>query len=138
MRDKVFIDSNIFLYAFNKDEEFKYDISLKIILDKENNLSISTQVINEVSNNLKRKLKYTNSEIKKFIISSYQIYNIVNFSKDILLYACDIRDRYKISYYDSLIVASALSSKCTILYSEDMQHQLKIDNLVIFNPFEVH
>lgn len=138
MRDKVFIDSNIFLYAFNKDEEFKYDISLKIILDKENNLSISTQVINEVSNNLKRKLKYTNSEIKKFIISSYQIYNIVNFSKDILLYACDIRDRYKISYYDSLIVASALSSKCTILYSENMQHQLKIDNLVILNPFKVH
>ncbi len=138
MRDKVFIDSNIFLYAFNKDEEFKYDISLKIILDKENNLSISTQVINEVSNNLKRKLKYTNSEIKKFIISSYQIYNIINFSKDILLYACDIRDRYKISYYDSLIVASALSSKCTILYSENMQHQLKIDNLVILNPFKVH
>jgi predicted nucleic acid-binding protein len=50
--------------------------------------------------------------------------------------ACDIRDSYNISYYDSLIVSTALNAKCTVLYSEDMQHGLKIDDLVILNPFE--
>ena len=50
--------------------------------------------------------------------------------------ACDIRDEYNISYYDSLILSSAINLKCSILYSEDMQHNQKIENLTIVNPFE--
>jgi predicted nucleic acid-binding protein len=49
--------------------------------------------------------------------------------------AYKIRDRYNVSYWDSLIVASALDNECEILYSEDMQHNLKIeDKLLIRNP----
>jgi predicted nucleic acid-binding protein len=50
--------------------------------------------------------------------------------------ACNIAMRYKFSFYDTLIIAAALESNCTILYSEDMHHNQVIENaLKIVNPF---
>ena len=43
--------------------------------------------------------------------------------------------RYKLSYYDALIVAAALESGCKRLLSEDLQHGLKVEKLVITNPY---
>ena len=59
------------------------------------------------------------------IHSSFMLY------KDALL----IKDRWKYSFYDSLIIAAALKANCTILYSEDLQHGQIIDDLKIVNPF---
>ena len=134
MKDKIFIDSNIFLYTFDSRDEKKQKISKEITLSP--NSIISIQVINEVSNNLIKKFKFDNSMVKRFIKSCYNRYEVINFVKETFLLACDIRDSYNISYYDSLIVSTALNAKCTVLYSEDMQHGLKIDDLVILNPFE--
>ena len=134
MKDKFFCDSNILLYAFSNQNLIKKKIASKILLDER--CIISIQVVNEVSNIMLKKLNFTNNEVKKFIDSSYKRYDIINFTKETLLLACDIRESYNISYYDSLIVSTALSSNCTILYSEDMQHKLKINNLTIINPFE--
>jgi predicted nucleic acid-binding protein len=48
-----------------------------------------------------------------------------------------VKDKYRYSYWDSMIIASALDSKCSILYSEDMQHGQVIDkDLIILNPFK--
>ncbi|MFW5755304.1 MAG: hypothetical protein ACOCWD_02570 [Tangfeifania sp.] len=44
-------------------------------------------------------------------------------------------ERWKFSFYDSMIIASAMESECTILYSEGMQHNQKLFNLKIVNPF---
>ena len=132
MNDKFFIDSNIFLYAFSDKDLSKQDISVKIITQ---NQTISTQVLNEVSNNMIKKLNFSNKEIEKFISSCYEMYSIIEFSKEIFIEASTIRDKYNISYYDSLIVSSAINSMCDILYSEDMQHNQKIKNLTIMNPF---
>lgn len=136
MKDKIFIDSNIFLYAFNSDGSKKQQTASNIILQENANSFMSVQVINEVSNNMLKKLDFTNSEIREFIEDSYKRFFVINFSKDIFHKASEIRDNYKISYYDSLIVASALSVGCTILYNEDMQNRLIVDNQVtIINPF---
>jgi predicted nucleic acid-binding protein len=49
----------------------------------------------------------------------------------------DVAERYRFSLYDSMIVASALLSECTTLYSEDLQSRHRIDEqLTIVNPFE--
>lgn len=47
----------------------------------------------------------------------------------------DLQSRYGFSFYDALIVAVALESGCTRLYTEDLQHGQKIDGLIIENPF---
>jgi len=131
MKDN-FIDSNIFLYAFSKKDEYKQKIASKILLE---NKFISVQVINEVSVNLLRKFNSSDSEIEKFILSCYERYEIINFDKFLFLNAVALRKRFNISYYDSLIVSAALKAKAKILYSEDMQHNLKIGGLIIINPF---
>ncbi len=132
MKDKIFCDSNIFLYAFSKQDEKKKKIASDIVIS---NCTISTQVINEVSSNMMKKLKFNNLKIENFTISCYSRYEIIDFSKDIFVLACGIRENFNISYYDSLIVSSALNSKCNILYSEDMQHNQVIRDLTIVNPF---
>lgn len=136
MKDKIFTDLNIFLYAFNDNDINKQKIATKTIMSENYNSFISLQVINEVSNNMLRKLKFTNAEIKDFINDSYKRYSVSNITKDTFLLACDIRDKYNISYYDSLILSSAINSKCDILYSEDLQHNQKIEDLSIVNPFK--
>ena len=56
---------------------------------------------------------------------------------DSLAHILNIISKYKFSYWNSLIIASALQNNCTILYSEDMQHNQLIENkLRIINPFE--
>jgi predicted nucleic acid-binding protein len=53
------------------------------------------------------------------------------------LKACELRENYKFSYYDSLIISSAVLEDCYILFSEDMQDELIIENkLKIANPFK--
>ena len=135
MNDNLFCDSNILLYAFSNQDLRKKEIASKLILD--NKSIISIQVINEVSNIMLKKLNFNNEDIKKFIASSYKRYNVINFTKKTFIEACNIRTLYKFSYYDSLIISSAIESHCKILYSEDMQNNQKIyNNLTIINPFK--
>jgi predicted nucleic acid-binding protein len=56
-------------------------------------------------------------------------------SESLYLEALRIKDRYKFSFYDSLIVSAALSQKCERLYTEDMQNGQIIEGLKIVNPF---
>ena len=133
MSDRIFVDSNIFLYAISDLDDSKRVVASKIMIQQN---TISTQVINEVSSNLIKKLKFNNDEIHQFIESSYARYNVANIEQKTFLRACILREDYKLSYYDSLIVASAILSNCATLYSEDMQHGLSIDDkLTIVNPF---
>lgn len=55
--------------------------------------------------------------------------------KTTLTKASELREKYSLSYWDSLIVASALTADCEILYSEDMQDGLRVEQrLDIVNP----
>ncbi len=85
MKDKIFIDSNIFLYAFNDDDINKQRLATKTIMSENNSYYISLQVINEVSNNMLRKLKFTNTEIKDFVNDSYERYSVTDITKDTFL-----------------------------------------------------
>jgi predicted nucleic acid-binding protein len=104
------------------------------IIDTEN-VMLSTQVINEVCINLIKKAKYSEAEIKQTVHNIYASYDVTLINQEIILYASKIRENNFLSYWDSLIVATAIKNNCTVLYSEDMQHQQVIQNLKIMNPF---
>ena len=133
MKGNYFIDSNIFLYAFSTKDLKKQEISSSLV---NQSAVISTQVLNEVSNNMLKKLHLSNSDIEEFIIDCYEQYSVINFTKNMFIEASKLRKKYLFSYYDSLIVSSALLGECDILYSEDMQHNLHVEQtLKIINPF---
>jgi predicted nucleic acid-binding protein len=97
---------------------------------------ISTQVINEVSANLLKKFGFQENSIMEFIHDCYRRYEVGNIGEYVFSIASDIRSKTNYSYYDSLILASAIDAKCEILYSEDMQHNHAVaQGLMIINPF---
>lgn len=130
-----FVDSNIWLYALNcQQDEAKHQIATAIVANL--GLWVSTQVINEVCKNLRQKASFDESQLSRVITSFYKRCQVTPLSQDILLQASDLRTRYQLSFWDSLIVAAALTSGAQTLYSEDMQHGLTVENRVaIVNPF---
>ena len=59
----------------------------------------------------------------------------INPTRELYLRSLNIKSRYLYSFYDSLIIAAALEADCKTLYSEDMQHGQRIEQLIIKNPF---
>lgn len=135
MKDSGFIDTNIWVYAHLDVDDNKCTIALKL-LETLPILVASTQVLNEYySVMLKKKVADTliQDNIEVMInVSEIQLIQITT-----LRLAHKIKLQYGFSYWDSLIVASALEADCTVLYSEDMQHKQIIENcLTIINPFK--
>lgn len=132
-----FIDSNIWLYAFMQQSDAQKMIKAKNLLINHNvNITISSQVINEVCFNLRKKAKFSETKLKTLVQSFYDNYNVVNIDEQTMTLASDIRLSYNISFWDSLVISSALESKSQIIYTEDMQHNLIINNVLqIINPF---
>jgi len=135
MNDKVFIDSNIILYAYSRTEPSRREVANALIFSTPDAL-ISTQVINEVTNILYKKFRLDSKGIEAVIDEIAGVFSIVNFTLETQKYAIHIKERYQLQYYDSLILATALEHGCRILYSEDMQHNQLIEGrLRIVNPF---
>ena len=137
MRDKVFLDTNIIIYAYSDDEPQKQEIANNILEEYECQISISTQVINELSNNLFRKFKLNAKAVEAVVLELNDNFPIVDFNLQTQLKAIKIKERYKLQFYDSMILATALENGCNIIYSEDMQNGQIIENqLTIINPFK--
>jgi predicted nucleic acid-binding protein len=131
----VFIDSNIMIYAYSDTERTKQQISRQLI--KENRTVISTQVLQEIANTLSRKFKIDYRTIEQILQECVSDNDLLYLNRqDTILKACSIALQYQFSFYDSLIIASALETNCSILYSEDLQHKQVIDHtLTIINPY---
>lgn len=132
MRDKIFSDSNVLLYLVREYTDKKE--KALIILD--NKPVISTQVVSENINVCKKKFGLPSEIINKHAALLFNKCDVKFINKYTIELAIDIMVKYKYSYYDSLIVSSALENNCNVLYSEDMQHNQLIENkLRIINPF---
>lgn len=130
-----FVDSNIWLYALMGQRDPQKYQAAKTVTELPN-LVISVQVVNEVCANLIKKAAFSEAQIQQVIASLYLECDVVGIDEDVFLSASDLRQKYHFSYYDSLIVAAALSANATILYSEDMHDGLLVENkLRIVNPF---
>ena len=135
MKDNCFVDTNILVYCYTKDEPLKQEKALTIC----NGIDtyISTQVLTELSNTLKKKFNLDWKNIENVISEINSGFHIFANKPNTIEKACQIADKYNYSFYDSLIIAAALACNCLILYTEDMQNGQIIENcLTIVNPFK--
>ncbi|MEK6614675.1 MAG: PIN domain-containing protein [Bacteroidota bacterium] len=129
---KFFIDSNVFLYLLDKKEEKKHTARALLA----NTPVISTQVINENINVAIKDFKLAPAKAFEHAENIISMCDLKFISLTTIRIGYDILFKYKYSFYDCLIIASALENNCITLYSEDMQHnQLIENNLTIVNPF---
>ena len=133
MSDKFFLDSNVCVYAFDIDSRKKAK-ALDLIVG--NQATVSTQVLMETANVATKKLKFKQEDVQLSVdyIATLCSLHVVRLSTISL--AFQVARKHQYSLYDALIIASALESGCSILYTEDMQHGHFIDkSLKIVNPF---
>jgi predicted nucleic acid-binding protein len=134
VNDKSFFDTNILVYAYSHDEPDKQFIAKNLF--RNNNPVISTQVLGEFSNVLRKKF---GCEYAKIVMAVNQVTNIcqvVTVTPDEIIKALVLAEDYGYHFYDCLILATALAEKCTRVYSEDLQHGQLIESyLIIQNPF---
>lgn len=133
MRDKIFVDSNVWLYMANNDSPEKKSISLNLL---NRDTYTSPQVLFECINVCRKKLKL-NSEIAfSFAENLLQVNKLIEENANIVYTALQLCRQSSFQPFDAKIVATALEAGCDILYSEDMHHGLFVNNsLRIINPF---
>jgi predicted nucleic acid-binding protein len=134
MKDKIFLDTNILVYAINSETELKKMAIAKEILLK--NAFISPQVIFEWINVSRKKFKTPQYKFLDILASLLEICEVLDENKFVIEIALSLLEKYNLQPFDAKIIATALYHNCTILYSEDMQNGLIIENsLKIINPF---
>lgn len=138
MSDRFFLDTNIIVYSFDTSGP-KSEIASRLVreaLDTHRGV-ISYQVVQEFFNVAHKSGQGPmKPEQAEFYLSSI-LAPICDVQSTTALFrlALQIVNRYRLQWYDSLIVAGALEGKCKILYSEDFQHGQKFGDLTVRNPF---
>ena len=139
MSARYFLDTNIFVSAWDKHDPGKQQRALNLMrlaADQRTGV-ISYQVIQEFLNVVlvKSTVKMSSEEAQQILTTIFRPLLAVHSSIPLFSDAVHLRDRYRLSWYDSLIVAAAQQSNCKILYTEDLQHGQQFGNLLVQNPF---
>jgi len=137
MIEKVFIDSNIFIYAYTGDDEQKHSVARNVLRNNvlSNEIVLSVQILNEFYSVMAR-YKYPHNEIKSCLNEIVEQVKVMPLELETIKRCIFIKEKYSYSWWDSLVLASALENDCTVLYSEDLQCNQIIENqLKIVNPF---
>ena len=116
MKDKVFFDTNLWVYLYSKDLVDKYSRINSVFSEKIQSLVISSQVLGELYNVLVRKKLRTQEQAREILSQLIDGFDILEIDAQKVLDATGVNFRYGYSYWDSLIIATALQSKCSILY----------------------
>jgi predicted nucleic acid-binding protein len=129
--DEVFLDTNVLLHLMSGDAG-KADRAEALVAAGG---VISVQVLNEFVSVASRKLGMTLADIREVQAPIRLICTIEPLTLETHDLGVELAERYRLSIYDSFIVAAAVLAGCKILYSEDMQHGQTIGGLTVRNPF---
>ena len=139
MKGRFFLDTNIFVYSFDPSAPRKSARARELIreaIDARTGIT-SYQVTQEFFNVALRRFSQPMSvaDAEQFLSTTFRPLMTIHSSQALYGEALRLTNRYRLSWYDSLIVASALEGKCSLLYSEDFQHGQRFGELSIDNPF---
>jgi predicted nucleic acid-binding protein len=139
MNDKFFLDTNIFIYAHDERDPRKHSLAVELIreLTVGGDGVVSYQVVQEFFNValVKSPTKLSHEDAHGILENVFRPLQIVPSSFSLVSDAIRIQERYRLSWYDSLIVSAAQHGGCEMLYSEDLQHGQVFDRVRVQNPF---
>lgn len=132
---KIFIDTNILVYTMDNHDPIKKTRARNALkkMKKKHTGVISTQVLQEFYVTVTKKLQ-VDPLVAKNIIHSFEHFETVTITTDIIKEAIDCSILSKISFWDSLIISAAESAKCDSVWSEDLTHGRIIRGVKIHNP----
>ncbi len=137
--DKIFLDTNVLVYAYDISSGKKHDTARDIVTDLWNsrNGTLSIQVLQEFFVSITKKIPNPlDLKTASDIIRDFLLWEIIDNDGELLLTAMDIQARYLYSFWDSLIIAAAVKSGASVLLTEDLKNGQIIEDVMIKNPFE--
>lgn len=136
-KEKCFLDTNLLIYTCDESDFGKQNACINFLneIHVKAEPVISTQTLGEFFNVAYKKLKFTKEdaivEVER-LANSFPVYEITT---ENVLHAMQLSKTTQFSYWDSLILAMAIDTGCTVLYSEDLNSGQEIEGLKIVNPF---
>lgn len=138
MSDRIFIDTNVFVYAYDTDEPDKRQRTFELLdeLAKSSTIVISTQVLQEFYVVSTRKLqKPLKPEVAEDALRRLLQYPVVQVAPDAIRSAAATAREHKLSFWDALILQTAMEGGSTRLISEDLQDGFRLDGVTVENPY---
>lgn len=133
-----FFDTNVLVYAYDSDTPDKRKTAQQLIgrHGATGTLNLSTQVLQEFYVTVTRKLKRPLTPgAARDIVADLAGFPTATIDVDLVMVAMDRSASDQLSYWDALIIESAIKAGCDVLYSEDLQAGRQIEGLTIVNPF---
>lgn len=136
MKGRVFLDTNVLLYADDDDAGAKQQRAQELIVEAMEKSAgvISTQVLQEYFVNATRKLKL-DAEKAKERIETYLGFEVIQVQVEHVLGAIDLHRLRGLSFWNALVATTASLSGCERLLTEDLQDGMKVSGVVVENPF---
>lgn len=138
MTGRVFVDTNILIYAHDLDAGHKHEIASALVerLWETGEGAMSTQVLQEFYVNVTRKIMNPLAPAQaRAIIECYLVWHVELNDAESILMASELEERYLLSFWDAMIVAAACRAKATKIVTEDLNAGQKIEGIVVENPF---
>lgn len=137
MAGRSFIDTNVLVYAEASDEPLKQQAALALLkrLYENNEGVLSTQVLQEYCNVALKKLGLSVPHIRAQL-DLYEQFEVVQVTPAIIRAGLDLQQIRSVSFFDSIVLASAHAAGCNVIWSEDMNTGEVINGVRITNPFQ--
>ncbi len=136
MTAKVMFDTNLWVYLYAGNSHEKQSLIRTLLTNNFDAIVLSTQILGELYHVLTRKKLTSGTDARDTILEMVSTFPVLAVDSAKVILALDVQNRYGYTYWDSLILATALMHDCQILYTEDMQNQQVVENNVqIINPF---
>ncbi|MGB6063684.1 MAG: PIN domain-containing protein [Desulfomonilaceae bacterium] len=136
MKDRILIDTNLWIYLYALDPQAKRNRIEELVQQNFAKIIVSTQILGEFYHVVTRKGLLTRESANDIIIEMVATFPVSEIGTANVLKALKIQEIFHYSYWDSLVMATAILTDCDILYSEDMQHGQSVQGRTrIINPF---
>ena len=137
--DPWFVDTNVFVYAFDISASAKQDTALRLLNDHARKIILSTQVLGEFYTSVTRKLQTPlSAERTMDALDELRGFPVRSVHAQLVLSAVRRSQVSRLSYWDALIIESALEAGAEVLLTEDLQHGQTFAGMRVVNPFLQH
>jgi len=139
MNGRFFLDTNVFVYSFDASAPAKARRATELIRRAvaTGKGVVSFQVVQEFFNVALRRFAQpmTVADAEQYLAAVFRPLMAIHSSQALYAEALRLNERYRLSWYDALIVAAAIEGQSTLLLSEDLQDGQRFDGLRVQNPF---
>jgi predicted nucleic acid-binding protein len=137
--DRVFVDTNVLVYAYDADAADKHEVAQRRLAELWNDETgaVSVQILQEFYVAATRKLpRPITKRVAREVIDTYDTWSPHRPTTADLIAASELEERHRLAFWDALVIIAAQRCECATLLSEDLQSGQRFGPVTVVNPFD--